>query len=98
MTVTALRPGPTDTEFFERAGMQDTKVAAKDKDDPADVARQGFEALMAGKDRVVRRHEQGAGGGRPCAARQGQGGHARRPDQAGRRRQLLTGLAQQRPR
>ena len=53
VTVTALQPGPTDTEFFERAGMQDTKVAAKDKDDPADVARQGFEALMAGKGHVV---------------------------------------------
>jgi short-subunit dehydrogenase len=46
-------PGPTDTEFFERADMLDTKVGAGDKDDPADVARQGFEAMMAGKDRVV---------------------------------------------
>jgi uncharacterized protein len=53
VTVTALQPGPTDTEFFERAGMEDTKVAAADKDDPAQVARQGFEAMIAGKDRVV---------------------------------------------
>jgi uncharacterized protein len=53
VTVTALQPGPTDTEFFDRAGMQDTKVAGADKDDPADVARQGFEAMMAGKDHVV---------------------------------------------
>jgi uncharacterized protein len=46
-------PGPTDTEFFERADMLDTKVGADDKDDPADVARDGFEALMAGRERVV---------------------------------------------
>jgi short-subunit dehydrogenase len=53
VTVTALQPGPTDTNFFERAGMMDTKVAADEKDDPAKVARQGFDALMAGKHRVV---------------------------------------------
>ena len=53
VTVTSLMPGPTDTEFFERADMLDTKVGASDKDDPADVARQGFEAMMAGDDRVV---------------------------------------------
>jgi uncharacterized protein len=53
VTVTALMPGPTDTEFFERAGMEDTKVGAAEKDDPAEVARQGFEALMAGREKVV---------------------------------------------
>jgi short-subunit dehydrogenase len=54
ITVTSLMPGPTETEFFERADMMDTKVGASDsKDDPADVARDGFEALMAGKERVV---------------------------------------------
>src|SRR4051795_13007963 len=53
VTITSLMPGPTDTEFFERADMLDTKVGAGDKDDPADAARDGFEALMAGKDRVV---------------------------------------------
>jgi uncharacterized protein len=53
VTVTSLMPGPTETEFFERADMLDTKVGASDKDDPADVAREGFEALMAGKERVV---------------------------------------------
>jgi uncharacterized protein len=53
VTVTALMPGPTETEFFERADMLDTKIGAGDKDDPADVARDGFEALMAGKERVV---------------------------------------------
>jgi uncharacterized protein len=53
VTVTSLMPGPTETEFFERADMLDTKVGSSDKDDPADVARQGFEALMAGEERVV---------------------------------------------
>jgi short-subunit dehydrogenase len=53
VTVTSLQPGPTDTEFFDRADMQDTKVASGHLDDPDDVARQGFEALMAGKDHVV---------------------------------------------
>ncbi len=54
VTVTSLMPGPTDTEFFERADMLDTKIGAmEDKDDPADVARDGFEALMAGKERAV---------------------------------------------
>jgi len=52
VTITSLMPGPTDTEFFERADMLDTKVGS-DKDDPADVARDGFEALMEGKERVV---------------------------------------------
>jgi short-subunit dehydrogenase len=53
VTVTALQPGPTETEFFERAGMEDTKVADAKKDDPAEVAKDGFEALMAGKDHVI---------------------------------------------
>jgi short-subunit dehydrogenase len=53
VTVTSLMPGPTETEFFERAGMTDTKLGSSEKDDPADVARDGFEALMAGKERVV---------------------------------------------
>jgi short-subunit dehydrogenase len=53
VTVTSLMPGPTDTEFFERADMLDTKVGAGPKDDPADVARQGFEALMNDDDRVL---------------------------------------------
>ncbi len=33
--------------------MDDAKVGAGKKDDPAEVARQGFEALMAGKDHIV---------------------------------------------
>jgi len=53
VTVTALMPGPTDTELFERADMLDTKVGAGEKDDPADVARDGFEGMMKGEERVV---------------------------------------------
>lgn len=53
VTVTALMPGPTETEFFERAEMEDTAVGSEEKDDAADVARQGYEALMAGKEKVV---------------------------------------------
>jgi short-subunit dehydrogenase len=53
ITITALMPGPTDTEFFERADMEDTKVGSEEKDDPAEVARQGYDALMAGKEKVV---------------------------------------------
>jgi short-subunit dehydrogenase len=53
VSVTSLMPGPVETEFFARADMLDTDVGASEKDDPADVARDGFEALMAGKERVV---------------------------------------------
>src|SRR3954454_17513166 len=53
VTITSLMPGPTETEFFDRAGMQDTKVGQDDKDDPAQVAEQGVEALLAGKPRVT---------------------------------------------
>ena len=53
ITVTALQPGATETNFFNRAGMEDTKVGTMRKSDAADVARQGFEALMEGKDHVV---------------------------------------------
>ena len=53
VTITVLMPGATETEFFERAGMEDTKLGTSEKDDPADVAKAGFEALMAGKDHVV---------------------------------------------
>ncbi|MDM7829904.1 SDR family NAD(P)-dependent oxidoreductase [Cellulomonas edaphi] len=53
VTVTALLPGPTDTEFFTRAGMEDTRAGRGGKDDPADVAAQAYEGLMAGKDKVA---------------------------------------------
>lgn len=53
ITVTCLLPGPTDTEFFERADMLDTKVAQDKKSDPADVAKDGFKAMMKGEGDVV---------------------------------------------
>jgi short-subunit dehydrogenase len=53
VTITALMPGPTETNFFQRADMEDTKVGMSEKDDPADVAKTGFEALMSGDDHVV---------------------------------------------
>ena len=53
VTVTSLMPGPTEAEFFERAGLEDTRMGAGPKDDPAQVARQGFDAMMAGKEQVV---------------------------------------------
>jgi uncharacterized protein len=53
VTVTSLLPGPTDTMFFDRSGMQDTEVYDAKKDDPADVARDGIEAMLKGEDAVV---------------------------------------------
>jgi short-subunit dehydrogenase len=53
VTVTCLMPGPTDTEFFARADMLDTKVGQQKKDDPAEVARIGFDAMMRGEGDVV---------------------------------------------
>lgn len=54
ITLTTLMPGATDTEFFERAGMLDTQVGADDnKDDPAKVARDGWDAMMNGEDRII---------------------------------------------
>ena len=53
VSVTALLPGVTETDFFHRADMDDTAAGASKKDDPADVARDGFNALMAGKDKVI---------------------------------------------
>jgi short-subunit dehydrogenase len=54
VTVTALMPGPTDTNFFRRSAMLDTVLGRlPGKDDPAEVARQGFDALMRGRRKVV---------------------------------------------
>ncbi len=53
VTVTSLMPGPTDTEFFSRSHMEDTRVAKGPKDDPEDVAQDALDALFAGKASVV---------------------------------------------
>lgn len=53
ITVTCLQPGATETEFFERADLMDTKLGQQEKDDPAEVAKTGFEAMMNGEGDVV---------------------------------------------
>ena len=53
ITVTCLMPGATETEFFERADLMDTKVGVDKKDDPAVVAKDGYEAMKAGEADVV---------------------------------------------
>jgi short-subunit dehydrogenase len=53
VTVTCLMPGVTDTAFFERAGLMDTKVGQGEKDDPADVAKIGFDAMQKGESQVI---------------------------------------------
>lgn len=53
VTITCLKPGATDTAFFERADMLDTKVGQSKKDDPADVAATGWAAMMDGDPVVV---------------------------------------------
>lgn len=53
VSVTSLMPGPTETNFFHRAEMDDTRMGRMSKDDPAEVARQGYEAMMSGEARSV---------------------------------------------
>jgi short-subunit dehydrogenase len=53
VTVTCLMPGATETDFFERADMLDTKIGTAKKDAAADVAKTGFDAMMQGKGDVV---------------------------------------------
>jgi len=55
ITVTALLPGATDTDFFNKAGMQNAKIV-QDKEslsNPADVAKDGYDALMSGDDKII---------------------------------------------
>jgi short-subunit dehydrogenase len=53
VSVTCLMPGATETEFFQRAGMMDTKIGSEEKMDAAEVARIGFKAMMDGEGDVV---------------------------------------------
>ncbi len=53
VTVTCLMPGATETEFFRRAEMLDTAVGTADKDDPAKVADDGFDAMIKGEGDIV---------------------------------------------
>lgn len=53
VTITCLKPGATETEFFHRAELDDTKVGQAKKDDPADVAKAGWEAMKSGEPAVI---------------------------------------------
>jgi uncharacterized protein len=53
VTVTCLMPGATRTDFFQRADMMDTDVDTTEKDDPADVAKTGFQAMLRGDGDIV---------------------------------------------
>lgn len=53
VTVTCLKPGATETAFFHRAELDDTKVGQAKKDDPADVAKTGWEAMKKGEAAVI---------------------------------------------
>lgn len=53
VTVTYFMPGPVDTQFFDRANLEDTKMGAGPKDEPDDIAEEALEALFAGKPSVV---------------------------------------------
>ena len=53
VTASCLMPGATETEFFERADMMDTKLGMAEKDDPAEVARQGFDTMMRGQGEII---------------------------------------------
>lgn len=53
VTITSLLPGATDTDFFRKANMEDSKILQHELADPAKVARDGFEALMKGDDMVI---------------------------------------------
>jgi short-subunit dehydrogenase len=54
VSVTALMPGATDSEIWDRAEIADTKLGASSaKDDPNDVAKTGYDALMRGEAAVV---------------------------------------------
>ena len=53
VTVTCLKPGATETEFFHRAEMEDTKVGRAKKDDPAEVAKTGWDAMKNGEPAVI---------------------------------------------
>ncbi len=54
ITITALEPGVTDTDFFRKANQENAKMVKEgDLADPAKVARDGFDALMSGDDKVV---------------------------------------------
>ena len=53
VTITCLKPGATETAFFHRAELDDTKAGQAKKDDPADVAKTGWQAMKKGEPAVI---------------------------------------------
>lgn len=53
VTLTALQPGATDTDFFNKSDMQESKILDTKLSDPAKVAKDGYEALMSGDDKII---------------------------------------------
>jgi short-subunit dehydrogenase len=54
ITITALLPGATDTDFFNKADMVQSKMVVEGKlDDVVKVAKDGYDALMRGEDMIV---------------------------------------------
>lgn len=53
VSVTCLMPGPTETEFFHRADLMDTKVGTDKKQPAAEVAKVGFDAMISGDAGVI---------------------------------------------
>jgi short-subunit dehydrogenase len=54
ITLTALLPGPTDTDFFNKADMEESKIVQEEKlDDPLQVAKDGYEAMMKGEEKII---------------------------------------------
>lgn len=53
ITLTTLQPGATDTDFFNKADMQESKILDTKLSDPVKVAKDGYEALMKGDDKIV---------------------------------------------
>jgi short-subunit dehydrogenase len=94
ITVTALQPGPTDTDFFHRAGMDNTQVGQEGKSEsqPDAVARQGLDALFAGKDHVYAASAKTKLEGMLLQCRTGRRErcHARKDGQADSRQSELT--------
>jgi hypothetical protein len=53
VSITALQPGATDTDFFNKAEMRDSKILDTKLSDPAKVAKDGYDALMKGDDKII---------------------------------------------
>lgn len=53
VTITCLMPGATETAFFDKADNRDSMIGRSPKDEPSDVARQGWEAMKRGQSNHV---------------------------------------------